>query len=90
MIYRKTIYGDLPIEKAFPYREENKIIIKIYFNNQNFNCIKKKQRFSNSFIIDLKKIPKEVTIIEFYYKQKYCKKIKIAEYQIKGVKNENY
>ena len=83
MIYRKIIYGNLPIEKIFPYREKDKVIIKIYFNNQNFDCLNKKQRYSNSFIVDLKKIPKEVSIIEFYYKQKCCKKVKIAEYNIK-------
>ena len=87
MIYRKNLYGPYRVKKAIPYKENNKVIITIYFENNEIGITpNKKQRFSNSFVIDLQKIPREVTRIDFYYKQKGCKKIKIAEYFVKTIK----
>jgi len=83
MVHRETLYGKYQIKKAVPYKEGNKVIVTLYFDNDITIEVEKKQRFSNSFIVDLRKIPEGVTRIDFFYKQKGHQKIKIAEYKIK-------
>jgi hypothetical protein len=80
----KTIYDNFKINRVTPYREGDKICITIHFDDESIisGDLNYKINSSRTFIVDLKKIPKEVKRIDFYYKQKGYPKIKIAEYKI--------
>jgi len=88
LIYRKTLYGNYPVKRVIPHKEENKIIVTLFFENDNCLDFSKKTRYSSSFVINLNKLPKNIKRIDFYYKQKFCKKTKIAEYILKGENND--
>lgn len=83
MRYTKTFYGEYQINKLDVIREDSKIIAKVELKTL-VNNVNVKSNPTKNLIVDLNKVKNssEITSVEFYYKARDVKKIKIAEYVI--------